>query len=218
MIKILLLEDDELFSQSLIDFLELENFKVDLAQDGEIFLEKNYTKNYDLYLLDINVPKINGLELIKLLKNSNDKTPIIFLTSYKDKETLKECFKTGADDYLTKPVDLDELLLRIFAILKRAGKNFENIVINNIEFNPISKEIYKDKQLLKLPPKVVDLFELFCENRGKTVTKEQLINHLWNSNEEYSDGSLRVYVNKLKSLLEKNSIKNIKGIGYKIEF
>jgi DNA-binding response OmpR family regulator len=218
MIKILLLEDDKLFAESLIDFFESEDFEIDLAINGEEFLEKNYNLNYDLYLLDINVPKINGIDVLKLIKDNNDTTPTIFLTSYKDKDILKECFSIGADDFLTKPIDVEELLLRIFAILKRSGKVMNLININNISFNPETKEIKKDGIVIKLPIKVVELFELFCENRGKIVTKEQIISRLWNYSQEYSEGSIRVYITKIKTLLEDNSIINIKGIGYKIEF
>ena len=216
--KILLLEDDELFASSIIDFLEEENFIIDHATDGEALLDLNYENNYDLYLLDINVPKISGLELLSQLRESGDKTPAIFLTSYKDKDTLKDGFSSGADDYLTKPIDLDELILRIFALLKRSGKQLENIKVQNLEFNPLTKELRKNSELVKLPIKVVELFELFCENRGEIVSKEQIISRLWSCEEEFSDGSIRVYINKLKQLLDNDSIVNIKGVGYKIQF
>ena len=216
--KILLLEDDDLFASSLIDFLEDEGFDIDHAIDGEELLNFNYENNYDLYLLDINVPKISGLELLRNLRDSGDNTPSMFLTSYKDKDTLKDGFSCGADDFLTKPVDLDELILRITAILKRSGKQFQNIRIQNLEFNPISKEIMQNGSMLRLPIKVIELFELFCENNNKIVSKEQIISRLWNTNEEFSEGSIRVYINKIKQLLQNNSIVNIKGVGYKINF
>ena len=122
MYKILVLEDDELFASTLEDFLTDENLIVDIANDGEKCLALNYEKNYDLYIFDINVPKINGLELLEQLRKSKDNTPTIFLTSYKDKDTLQDAFIKGCDDYLKKPVDLDELLLRIKALLKRNKK------------------------------------------------------------------------------------------------
>lgn len=216
--NILLLEDDELFASSLIDFLEEEGFNLDHALDGEELLDLNYEKNYDLYLLDINVPKINGLELLYQLRQSGDNTPSIFLTSYKDKDTLKEGFLSGADDFLTKPIDLDELILRITAILKRSGKQLKSIKIQDLEFNPVTKEITKNGEIIKLSIKIVELFELFCENRDKVVSKEQIVSRLWSSSEEFSDGSIRVYINKIKQLLQEDSITNIKGVGYKIKF
>ncbi len=220
MYKILVLEDDELFASTLEDFLTDENLIVDIANDGEKCLALNYEKNYDLYIFDINVPKINGLELLEQLRKSKDNTPTIFLTSYKDKDTLQDAFIKGCDDYLKKPVDLDELLLRIKALLKRNKKQFDLVKLSNkIYFNPINKRVYEDELDLNLPIKVLELLELFIENRGEIVTKEMIISKLWATSEEYSEGSIRVYINQIKKLFEnKDVISNIKGVGYKIEF
>ncbi len=220
MYKILVLEDDELFASTLEDFLIEEKFVIDIAKDGEECLSLNYENNYDLYIFDIKVPKISGLELLASLRNSEDNTPTIFLTSYKDKDTLQEAFVKGCDDYLKKPVDLDELLLRIKALLKRNKKQFELIKLTEtLDFNPINKRIYENGTDLNLPTKILDLIELFIENRGDIVTKEMIINRLWAANEDYSEGSIRVYINQIKKLfLDANVIVNIKGIGYKIEF
>ncbi|MFY9082302.1 response regulator transcription factor [Aliarcobacter butzleri] len=220
MYKILVLEDDELFASTLEDFLAEEKFTVDIAKDGEECLSLNYENNYDLYIFDIKVPKISGLELLASLRNSEDNTPTIFLTSYKDKDTLQEAFVKGCDDYLKKPVDLDELLLRIKALLKRNKKQFELIKLTEtLDFNPINKRIYENGIDLNLPTKILDLIELFIENRGDIVTKEMIINRLWAANEDYSEGSIRVYINQIKKLFsDANVIINIKGIGYKIEF
>ena len=145
MYKILVLEDDELFASTVEDFLSDEGFEVDIASDGEECLELNFKKNYDLYLLDINVPKINGLDLLVQLRNSGDNTPSIFLTSYKDKDTLQTAFLNGCDDYLKKPADLDELLLRIIALLKRNKKQFDIIKLSNtLTYNPLNKRIYEN--------------------------------------------------------------------------
>ncbi|AXH09866.1 DNA-binding response regulator [Malaciobacter halophilus] len=216
--KILILEDDELFAQTLEDFLEEEGFDVDLAYNGEEALELNYENNYDLYLLDINVPKINGLDLLKELRTSGDMTATIFLTSYKDKQTLEKGFNNGCDDYLKKPVDLDELLLRVKSVLKRCGKSIKEIKLcEDIIFNPITRRVYKNSQDLNVPIKIVSLLELFLENRNSIISKEMIISKLWSVSEEYSEGSIRVYINNLKKIIGKDKIINIKGIGYKIE-
>lgn len=219
MFNILLLEDDELFASTVEDFLSDEGFCVDIASDGEECLELNFKKNYDLYIFDINVPKINGLDLLEQLRNSEDTTPTIFLTSYKDKDTLHDAFLKGCDDYLKKPVDLDELILRIKALLKRNKKQFKIINLsNNLTFNPSSKRVYENGIDLNLPIKVLDLIELFIENKGEIVTKNMIISKLWTVDEAYSEGSIRVYINQIKKILGKDIISNIKGIGYKIEF
>ncbi|MDD2896540.1 MAG: response regulator transcription factor [Aliarcobacter sp.] len=219
MYKILVLEDDELFASTVEDFLSDEGFEVDIASDGEECLDFNFKKNYDLYLFDINVPKINGLELLEQLRTSGDNTPSIFLTSYKDKDTLQTAFLNGCDDYLKKPADLDELLLRIKALLKRNKKQFDVIKLSeSITFNPTNKRVYEKEEDLNLPVKVLELIELFIENRGDIVTKEMIISKLWATSQEYSEGSIRVYINQIKKLLDKDTILNIKGVGYKIEF
>lgn len=219
MYKILLLEDDELFASTIEDFLDDEGFNVDVANDGEECLTLNYTNNYDLYIFDINVPKINGLDLLKQLRDSSDETPTIFLTSYKDKDTLHDAFLKGCDDYLKKPVDLDELLLRIKALLKRNKKQFNSIYLpNNLTFEPNSKRVLNNGIDLNLPVKVLELIELFIENRGEIVTKDMIISKLWATQEEYSEGSIRVYINHIKKILGKDCLLNIKGIGYKVEF
>lgn len=219
MYKILLLEDDKLFASTIEDFLEDEGFEIDIAYDGEQCLELNYENKYDLYIFDINVPKINGLDLLEQLRQAGDETPSIFLTSYKDKETLHEGFLKGCDDYLKKPVDLDELILRIKALFKRNKKSFEAIKLTDtLEFDSVSKRVYENGVDLNLPIKVLELLELFIEHRGEIVTKQMIISKLWSAGEEYSEGSIRVYINSIKKLLGKESLSNIKGVGYKIEF
>uniref|UniRef100_UPI004048A307 response regulator transcription factor n=1 Tax=Aliarcobacter sp. TaxID=2321116 RepID=UPI004048A307 len=220
MYKILILEDDVLFASTLEDFLSDEGFEIDIAHDGEKCLELNFEKNYDLYIFDINVPKINGLDLLESLRQSEDNTPTIFLTSYKDKDTLQDAFIRGCDDYLKKPVDLDELILRIKALLKRNKKQFATIQLSNtITFNPSNKRVYENGTDINLPIKVLELMELFIENRGEIVTKSMIISKLWSTSEEYSEGSIRVYINQIKKLFDnKDAILNIKGIGYKVEF
>ena len=222
MIKILLLEDDELFSLSLIDYLEeFGEFEITHASRAEELLNYTYSNRYNLYLLDINVPDINGLDLLKELRGSSDNTPAIFLTSYKDKDTLKTGFKNGADDFLTKPFDMDELILRINSLMKRTNVSQSIVTIDNVEFNFDTKTVKKDDEELKFGLKALELFELFYMNNNAIVSKDMIIDKLWNTDEQFSDGSIRVYVNHIKKLFEdENSFKisSIKNIGYKIEY
>ena len=218
MYRILVLEDDELFLETLEDFLSDEGFIVQTADNGEKVIELCYENSYDLYLFDINVPKINGIDLLKELRKKSDDTATIYLTSYKDKDMLTKGFMTGCDDYLKKPVDLDELLLRIQSLLKRSGKSFSEIKINDeLKFNPETRRVLKDGEDLYIANKIIDLLELFIEKKDSIISKEMIIDKLWNFSEEYSEGSIRVYINNLKKLIGKEKIKNIKGVGYKIE-
>jgi len=220
-IEILLLEDDELFSLSLIDYLEeFADVRITHAHNSTKMLELIYENRYDLYLLDINLPDINGIDLLKDIRASSDNTPTIFLTSYKDKETLTNGFLNGADDFLTKPFDMDELILRINSLMKRVKKQ-KVIILDNIEFNFDTKEVKKDGKLFKFSLKALELFELFYQNNNAIVTKDMIIHKLWSASENYSDGSIRVYVNNIKKLFNSEEIfkiSNIKNIGYKIEY
>lgn len=217
--NILLLEDDELFCESLVDFLEDYNFVIDVAINGQEVLDKTYEKRYDLYIFDINVPQINGLDVLKMLRNGNDSTPTIFLTSYKDQQTLHAGFLNGADDYLKKPVDLDELYLRIQSLMKRHGFSDDGVQITTETLF-----IYKNQKIITrgkeidLPIKVNTLLNLLVVNKNKIVSKEQIMTTLWSTQEECSDGSVRVYINQIKKLIPELEIKNIKGVGYQIQF
>ena len=117
--KILLLEDDKLFNETLQDFLQEEGFSVDCVLDPYSALDLSYENNYNLYLFDVNLPYETGFELLQKLRESGDETPCIFITSRADKTSLKQGFTQGGDDYITKPIDLDELLLRVNAVLRR---------------------------------------------------------------------------------------------------
>lgn len=218
MYKILILEDDLLFLETLEDFLISEGFLVDCAKNSNEALELNYKNSYDLYIFDINLPEISGLELLKLLRDSNDKTATIFLTSYKDSDTLKDAFLKGCDDYIRKPVDLDELYFRVKALLKRDKKILQTTILSeNTIFDPNSKRVFKDNIDMNLPIKVLELLELLLENNKKIVSKDMIINRLWTYEKNYSEGSIRVYINQIKKLFDENKITNIKGLGYKLE-
>jgi len=217
--KILIVEDDYLFAQTLKDFLNECGFLVSCVNSSEEALEKCYQNNFDIYLLDIKMPCIDGLSLLKMLRDAGDNTPAIFITSCRDKQTLKNCYSAGADDYIRKPLDLEELSLKINAILRRKGVNLPaEIVINKYyTYCPSQKRLYtKNGDDLNLTPKVLQLLDLFLENERKLICKELIMNALWSPSEEPSEGSLRVYISRLQKLFP-NCIENIKGVGYRFE-
>ncbi len=215
--KVLLLEDNLLFAETLQEFLQDEGFIVDIAKDGEEALQKSYHTNYDLYLLDVKVPKINGMELLKMLRDSGDDKPAMFITSYQDLGTLKRGYILGCDDYMKKPIDLEELLYRIEVLLKNRKKLGTKIRLNDkYYYDSEQRTIFYGDISMKISIKVILLLELLLENRSKVITKEQIIQKLWSNSDEHSDGSIRVYISKLKNIIGKDSIENIKGIGYKL--
>lgn len=213
--RVLLLEDDPLFADTLVDLLQESGFEVELSPNGQSALDKTFTQKFDLYLLDINVPLIDGITLLKELRDSNDNTPAIFLTSHKDKEMLKKSFMSGADDFLTKPFDTDELLLRINALLKRFQSE-SALCIGLLCSDDIHKRISYNKEELDLSKKEYELLLLLMKHANNTVPKEMILNELWSSSEGGSDGALRVYINRIKQLIPQISIENVRGIGYKL--
>jgi DNA-binding response OmpR family regulator len=215
-LHILILEDDLLFAESLEDFFQEEGFLTTHANDGEKALSLTYEEHYDLLLLDVNVPSLNGFELLKTLRQNQQNTPAIFITSFKSKESIKEGFLMGGDDYLTKPVDLDELLLRVLALLRRAHKLETSLQIGMATYFPKEGVIEKAQQHYQLSKKVNLLLQLLQENQNSIVTTERIYTHLWAWDETPSPSSLRVYINELKKILGKEYIINHKGIGYKL--
>jgi len=213
--KILLLEDDILFAETLIDLLQEAEHQVTHATNGQSALDITFGKKFDLYLLDINVPIINGITFLQELRDSLDKTPAIFLTSHKDKEVLKRGFLSGADDYLRKPFDADELLLRINAILKRTNCTISNSFAL-LYHDMIHKRILYKNMELDLSKKEYQLLALLMKHIDYTVPKEMILNELWSSNEGGSDGAIRVYIARIKQLVPEIGIENIRGIGYRL--
>jgi DNA-binding response OmpR family regulator len=213
--KILLLEDDELFGESLVDLLEEESYKVTFCRNGQEALDATFHSKFDIYLLDINVPLIDGISLLKDLRHSDDKTPAIFLTSHTEKEVMVEGFVSGADDYMKKPFDTDELLLRIHALLQR-WQGVESEVCGDLRIEKEQKRIYKANEELDLSVKEYALLALLIRNAGKVVTKEMIIEHLWHVSENVSSGAIRVYITRLKGIIGSDMIENIRGVGYRL--
>lgn len=212
-LSILLLEDDRLFNETLQDFLEEEGFSLDCALDPYTALELSYKHVYDLYLFDVNLPYESGFDLLAKLRQSGDTTPTIFLTSRDDKASLREGFERGADDYMKKPVDLDELLLRITALLRRQTRN-EKLLIGEYQLDLLSKTLYRHDEAVELSNKAVELLLLLVQSNGEVVRSEEIKNRLWAAGQNASDGSLRVYVTQLKKYFAAHIV-NVRGIGYK---
>ena len=211
--KILLLEDDNLFNETLQDFLEEEGFSIDSALDPYSALELTYERNYDLYLFDVNLPYESGFDLLKKLRQSGDVTPVIFLTSRDDKASLTQGFETGADDYMKKPIDLDELLLRIQALLRRQVRK-ERITIGDYSLDMVAKALFHNNEELDVSKKAVELLVLLVQADGEVVSSDKIKNRLWAAGQNASDGSLRVYITQLKKYFP-DAIVNIRGVGYR---
>jgi DNA-binding response OmpR family regulator len=208
--KILLLEDDRVLSATIVEILQDAGYSVDLANDGEEAAELCYDNNYELYIFDINVPEINGIELLKDLRYSGDDTPTIYITALVDLDSITKAFEAGAEDYLKKPFFPQELLLRVDSKLKGNKQNI--IVYKMIEYYPSTKEVYKDGKIISLGSVQIRLFDSLMQNIGKLTLKETLLDLL----EQPSNTALRVAMAKLKQKLEID-ITNVRGLGYILE-
>ena len=213
--KLLLLEDDKLFNETLQDFLEEEGFTLDCVLDPYSALDLTYDNNYNLYLFDVNLPYESGFDLLKKLRSSGDNTPTIFITSRQDKASLHEGFMEGGDDYITKPVDLEELLLRINALLRRQIRA-QVVQIDAYAFDIFTKKLSLNGKRMELSVKASELLLTLLEGQGQVVPLEQIKRQLWPASEESSDGALRVYVTQLKKYFP-TQIENIRGVGYKMK-
>jgi DNA-binding response OmpR family regulator len=213
--EILLLEDDRLFSETLEDWLEEEGYGVTTAYDPHSAYELCYSRRFDLYLFDINLPFQNGLETFRELRRSGDRTPVIFLTSREDRASLLEGFEIGADDYLKKPVDTAELSARIAAVLRR-HRGEQDRRVGPYRMDARTRDLFRGETPLKLGRKIYDLLELLLEHGGEAVTTEEIRSYLWHPGEQASDGAIRVYITRLKKLFPE-AIENIRGVGYRFD-
>ena len=210
--RILLVEDDFDLNETIKEFLE-NSYDVDVVFDGEEALNKAYEENFDVIILDVKLPKLNGFEVAKEIKKFKS-TPIIFLTSLDSEKDVEKGFLSGGDDYIRKPFSLKELKFRIDSIIKRVYG--ENIVkINDFEFKLDSLELIKDNQIIHLKPKVAELLKLFIQNKGKVLSKDEIFGYLYSFDEEPNEASLRTFINTIRNILGKDKIQTIKGIGYK---
>ncbi len=215
MVKILLVEDDLTLGETLRDLLVAEGFDVLWVKDGEKALDATFVSEFDLFLLDVKVPFVDGFELLRGLRESGDETPAIFITALTDIRSLSEGFESGADDYIKKPFDFDELLVRIRALIKKRFRARGDVVT----YGEIRYEIGPDRltrggEPLHLPPFEKRLLRLLLQNIGKVVSKEEIAQRIAEG-EELSEQALRVHINKLRKA--GFSITNLRGVGYMLE-
>jgi DNA-binding response OmpR family regulator len=207
--KILLMEDDLILGETIEEMLAEAHYEVNWVKDGEEAADASFDSRYDLYILDINVPTINGLQLLEDLRSAGDDTSVIFISAMSDIATISKGFTLGAEDYLKKPFFPEELLVRIQAKMTKKQKS---IRFGEIEFNPLTQEVKKNNHLITLGEVQLPFLQLFIENIGKTLTKESLFDLM----EHPSDAALRVAINKLKHTTGWE-IHNVRGIGYRLE-
>ena len=217
MTQILLVEDDETLSELISEYLSEQGYDVTVCADAKAALDTAYERNFDILILDVKLPKGDGFSLLRELRRLGDDTPAIFTTSLNALQDLEIGYKSGCDDYLKKPYELKELLLRIQILLKRkfSHVNDEFIELNDgYKFYPSSKTLRQNGQIVNLSNKESELLALFLENKNALLSKEAIFEKIWNYGEEPSELSLRVYVKNLRRILGKDAIINRRGDGY----
>ena len=224
--KILLVEDDKQLGRALKKTLETKGYEVNHIEDGEDAFNDILIHEYDVYLLDINLPKIDGIKLIKLIRHKNPNAIIIMITASAEIEDMEKAYgenHDGCDEYIKKPFHSEELLLRIHHWIKvkqeQCVKNSENknkLVIDNMEFYFDTLDLYIDGILANLRKKEKRLLAILLKNMGKTVTKDDIVKYVW-ENEERKEYPLRQLVSELKNKLPKDYITSVVGIGYRFD-
>ena len=223
-IKILLAEDDHNLGNLLQEYLNAKDFDVSLAKDGNLALDMFIASEFDFCILDVMMPKKDGFSLAKEIRTKNPDIPILFLTAKNMPEDTLKGFEIGADDYMTKPFSIDELLMRIKAILKRTKKGDINpeigvFSLGDFAFNWPQHELKHGEVIYKLTTKESDLLKLFCQNQNKTVSRTYALKLIWGDDSYFNARSMDVYITKLRKYLkadESIQIMNLHGEGFKL--
>ena len=218
MTNILIVEDE----QNLARFIELEltheNYTFDIENDGKVGLDKALSKPYDLYILDLMLPNINGLEICRQIRQKTT-TPIIIITAKSETYDKVAGLDYGADDYIVKPFDIEELLARIRAVLRRQPDK-DVLDINGIIIDKDAFKVTVNGHQLELTKTEYDLLYVLAENRNHVMQREQILDHVWGYNSEVETNVVDVYIrylrNKLKPFNKEKSIETVRGVGYVI--
>ena len=226
-IKILLVEDDPNFGSIMKSYLELNDFEVVLKPDGKQGLAAIRSEPFDICILDVMMPEMDGFTLAKEIKKLNSDTPFIFLTAKSLKEDMLEGFKTGADDYITKPFDSEVLLFKIQAILKRKMQQVENdsvvneMTVGKLLFNYNLRTLSHGNITQQLSPKEANLLKMLCTAKDGILLRKDALEKIWGNDNYFNGRSMDVFIARLRKCLKADpsiEIANIHGNGFRIIF
>lgn len=220
--RLLIVEDEQKLALSLKKVLEIERYAVDVAFDGQSGFEKASVENYDLLILDVGLPFIDGFELTQQLREEGISTPIIFLTARDTSKDKVVGLDSGGDDYLVKPFNFDELLARIRALLRRGTSRPARPVLqlDTLELDPAQQKVTRNKLAIELTPKEYALLEFFLRHPKQVLTKTQILEHVWDEHTDPFSGVVDVYIGYIRAKIDKafpkhkQLIKTLKGRGY----
>lgn len=222
--KILLVEDDKNLGQLIVEFLSIKNFEPTHAINGEDALIKCLESHFDILIVDVMMPVMDGFTFAKKIRSSDQQIPIIFLTAKSLIDDKVEAFKIGADDYVTKPFAMEELIMRINAVMRRSNKTFSNsdtsnFMIGSFSFDYESRLLKNSETSIKLTPKESELLYLLCKTQGNLLGRSEALTRIWKSDNYFTSRSMDVYITKLRNYLKPDpncEIENIHGTGYKL--
>lgn len=223
--SILLVEDDAILSRNISDALLEEKLQVEFAYDGNIAEKLLKKKSFDCVILDINLPGKTGYEICRNFRSYNTQTPVIMLTAFDDLEDKVQGYDCGADDYLTKPFYMRELLLRIQSLLKRAesssakGTSDSSVLLaDDVVINPATKKVTRQGQEISLTPREFQILVKLVSSKGELVSKQDLVREIWGNIVDANTNTIEVYINFLRGKIDKpfgkQSIKTKIGYGY----
>ncbi|HEY4899131.1 MAG TPA: response regulator transcription factor [Candidatus Nanopelagicaceae bacterium] len=219
--QILVVDDESGVRELVGDVLELEGYNVTVAVDGLDALSHIRKQKFDLYVLDINMPKIDGLVLLEKVRAAGDQTPALLLSARREKDDIHQGFRIGADDYVTKPFSIEELALRVEAILRRT----QSLQMTNIlRCGPISIDVDQhmvmhEETVIELSPTEYNLLHYLIERKNKVVRKDALLNAVWGIDFESNSTVVETYISYLRKKLHRDGfegIKTVRGVGFQI--
>jgi two component transcriptional regulator, winged helix family len=221
-VRILLIEDDIAISRLLKEGLEDESYAVDVAHDGSEGYRTASADEYDVIILDIMLPEMDGYEVCRALRKDGNKTPILMLTARDAERDIVEGLDTGADDYLAKPFSFDVLLARIRALLRRPNEKLEEILqVGDLKLDPSLKKVTRASQEITLTAKEYGVLEYLMRNKGKVLSKEQIISHVWDFDADVLPNNVELFIMFLRRKIDKpfksKLIHTVSGFGYKLE-
>ena len=216
--RLLLVEDDELLGDAVKMGLTQFGYIVDWLKNGDIACNILKTESFDLIILDLSLPKISGMTLLQTIRQSQNKTPVIILTARESIDDRIKGLDAGADDYITKPFDLNELGARVRALTRRAQGRADTILqYANITIDPAAHSVLLDGQPINVPRREFALLQKLIESTGQVLSREQLMQSMYSWDEEVDSNALEVHIHNLRKKLNANFIRTIRGVGYLVD-
>lgn len=216
--RVLLIEDDTLLAEGIEVSLRLDNQTVDVVHTGEHALHALLSENFDIAVLDLGLPKMSGYDVLKQLRAQGNMTPVLILTARDAIEDRVKGLDFGADDYLLKPFDVDELKARLRAIVRReSGQRTPDINVGNLVIQPSAHRVCIGEEELKLSPKEFMILAELASHKGRTLSKEQLMQLVYGWQDDLESNSLEVHMHNLRKKIGAGIIHTVRGVGYRID-